>query len=631
MRPARTRRPCGACGGASRHPAQRPGSTRCWAVGAQWRGRVASAVRPDRGGQPRGGPAWGGLARPGRLRAGGTVPPRLRQPVPVGPAARAGAARGAGGAAGAAGLTGPTGHAARRRRGAGGRWRLRAGGAAVRMRPPGRDRAGRARAQGPQPRAVPGRVPDGAAGRRRSPRPRRDHRGADRGGPPGGPGGAGDRPHDRLGSAQRRRPSPPRRARTGSGWAVTSERVGPDVDRDGVPWPDAPMDQPAAGGNVRHLPRRPGPQGEPAAAGGVGERGLVIEDLADVAARVDAAGPPAWLIEGLWPADAYGVLAAEDKAGKTWAALDLAISVAAGHPWFGRFACPIPGRVLVFLGEGGERSIVRRLRAISAHKAVDLDQLAAEPKLRDGGDLAELEAELGQRPARLVILDPLYLAAAGQANGGNLYEMGALLTPIQAICQAAGAALVVVTHWNKTGEGTGPKRITGAGPSAWGRVLASAAVAHRGTTPQGASAVVLGFELVGGEIPDTRFRVRRTVRAVDPADLASRLEYAAEVLADDDPTGADPGDPAAGLRPSCGWVLAALRAGGPMQTVKQLGDATAAQGHALKQRTIQAALTELEAAGLAEGTDDPGGRARYWSPVTLDDDTAETDYPDSDD
>jgi hypothetical protein len=208
--------------------------------------------------------------------------------------------------------------------------------------------------------------------------------------------------------------------------------------------------------------------------------------------------------------------------------------------------------------------------------------------------------------------------------------MGALLTPIQAICQQAGAALVVVTHWNKTGEGTGPKRITGAGPSAWGRVLASAAVAHRGTTPEGASAVVLGFELVGGEIPDTRFRVRRTVRALDPADLASPLEYAAEVLADDDPTGADPGNPAAGLRPSCGWVLAALRAGGPMQTVKQLGDATAAQGHALKQRTIQAALTELEAAGLAEGTDDPNGRARYWSPVTPDDDPAETGDSDPD-
>jgi hypothetical protein len=141
--------------------------------------------------------------------------------------------------------------------------------------------------------------------------------------------------------------------------------------------------------------------------------------------------------------------------------------------------------------------------------------------------------------------------------------------------------------------------------------------------------VVLSFELVGGEIPDSRFRVRRTVRATEPTDLASPLEYAAEVLADDDPTGTDPDDPAAGLRPSCGWVLAALRAGGPMQTVKALGDHLAAQGHALKQRTIQAALADLEAAGLAEGTDDPNGRARYWSstPDQLDDPDSDGEDP----
>jgi hypothetical protein len=410
---------------------------------------------------------------------------------------------------------------------------------------------------------------------------------------------------------------------------VTSERIGPDVDRDGVPWPEAPMDQPPAGSaNVRHLPRRPG-QDAPRAPGGALERGLVIEDLADVAARVDAAGPPAWLIEGLWPADAYGVLAAEDKAGKTWAALDLAVSVAAGHPWFGHHPCPTPGRVLVFLGEGGERSIVRRLRAIAAHKQVDLAEVSAAPglrlcfrvpMLRAGADLLTLERELAEHPARLVILDPLYLAAAGQATGGNLYEMGAVLTPIQAICQRAGAALVVVTHWNKTGEGTDHRRISGAGPSAWGRVLASAAVAYRGTTPEGASQVVLAFQLVGGEIPDTRFRVRRTVRAQDPADLASPLEYAAEVLPDDDPTASDGEAPLGAdgqpLKPSRRWVLEALQAGGELQTVKQLGDHLAAQGHPLKPRTIQEALADLEAASLASGTEAAQGLSRYWSPAT---------------
>jgi len=53
-----------------------------------------------------------------------------------------------------------------------------------------------------------------------------------------------------------------------------------------------------------------------------------------------------------------------------------------------------------------------------------------------------------------------------------------------------------------------------------------------------------------------------------------------------------------------------------MQTVKHLGDHVAAQGHPLRERTIQDALADLEAAGLAEGTEAIPGMARYWSPAT---------------
>jgi hypothetical protein len=149
----------------------------------------------------------------------------------------------------------------------------------------------------------------------------------------------------------------------------------------------------------------------------------------------------------------------------------------------------------VFLGEGGERAMVRRLRAICAHKHLDLEQLAARrllrlclrvPKLTSGDELAAVAGELAAHPAALVIVDPLYLAVAGAATGADLYGMGAVLAGIQAVCQRAGAALVVVTHWNKTGEGRGAKRISGVGPGAWGRVLASAEVAHR-STPDGCS------------------------------------------------------------------------------------------------------------------------------------------------
>ena len=72
------------------------------------------------------------------------------------------------------------------------------------------------------------------------------------------------------------------------------------------------------------------------------------------------------------------------------------------------------------------------------------------------------------------------------------------------------------------------------------------------------------------------------------------------------------------LRPSARWALAVLRAGGPMQTVKQLGDRTAAEGHQLKERTIQVALNALAEAGLAVGDGDGDGLPRYWSPTEPD-------------
>jgi hypothetical protein len=337
--------------------------------------------------------------------------------------------------------------------------------------------------------------------------------------------------------------------------------------------------------------------------------------LAELLRQVRTAGRPAWLVEELWPADAYGVLAAEEKAGKTWAGLDLAVSVAAGVPWLGRFACQTPGPVLLLLGEGGGRAMARRLEAIAAAKAVELESLAIRvclrvPKLTSGSELLTVERELTTHPARLVYLDPLYLAATG-ARGSDLYEMGGVLAGIQGICQRAGAALMVVTHWNKTGEGRGAKRITGAGPAAWGRVLCSAAVEHRTTDADGTSNVLLAVEVTGSEVADQTFRVRRRIRATDPVDLGSPLVYGVQV------TDSQPEALGDGLSPAQRRVVAALDKGGQLQNVRQLGDLVAddGQGPPLKKRTIQAALDELEARGLAEGTEGTPGLARYWTSV----------------
>lgn len=260
----------------------------------------------------------------------------------------------------------------------------------------------------------------------------------------------------------------------------------------------------------------------------VGRRSLAIEDVAAVAARVRAKPPPGWLAQPVWPEDAYGLIAAESKAGKSWAALDLAVAAAGGGSWLGQYPTGEPGAVLVFLGEASERKSIRRLEAVAEFHGLVLDDLPIRvchqvPQLRKADHLGDIHAELEQRPPRLVIVDPLYLAAGG-ANSASLFEMGSVFADIQFTCATHSAALVIVHHWNQTGTGKGKARMSGAGSEEWGRVLASVAVLDRRRNGN-ATEVDLEWEFVGDEIPETTLRLTRTVEALEPRNLGSPMTY----------------------------------------------------------------------------------------------------------
>src|SRR5206468_3756785 len=120
---------------------------------------------------------------------------------------------------------------------------------------------------------------------------------------------------------------------------------------DDAPWPDATDEEPP-----QEVVRRP-----------------VIRGVVEIAAAVDALPPLSWLASPVWPEDAYGVIAAVDKAGKSWVTADLSVSVAAGCDWLGVFPCPAPGPVVMFIGEGAERRMIRRLRAVCEAKGVKLE------------------------------------------------------------------------------------------------------------------------------------------------------------------------------------------------------------------------------------------------------------------
>src|SRR2546426_1057421 len=156
---------------------------------------------------------------------------------------------------------------------------------------------------------------------------------------------------------------------------------------------------------------------------------LRISSAPEIAERLASGPEPRWLIRGLWPAGSYGIVASQPKAGKSFLAEDLAVSTASGGSFLGRYPIDDPGGVLILLDEDSERSVLRRLHSIVAAKggtvANDLAQLRLSTvpiDLSSDPDMEELRGELTEHAARLVIIDPLYVAAAG-SKGSDLYDM----------------------------------------------------------------------------------------------------------------------------------------------------------------------------------------------------------------
>ncbi|MCL4761292.1 MAG: AAA family ATPase [Burkholderiales bacterium] len=347
-------------------------------------------------------------------------------------------------------------------------------------------------------------------------------------------------------------------------------------------------------------------EGGPSA--GDGATPLVFQSLADLAREVAAAGPRRYLLRGLWPAGDYGVLAGEMKTQKTWIAGDMAVSVASGTPCLGAFPVDDPGPALMLAGEGGKANILRRLRAIAEARGLVADTLpitvcARAPHLTSDVHLALVRAQIAATRPRLVTLDPLYLSARG-ANLADLYAMGAVLEALQHDCQRVGAALLVVTHHNRK-PGTGATRIVGAGPAEWGRVLIGLTVRSRHTDPATrASDVVTDLDVIGGEIPDQTWRVRRKVWADDPDDLDSPLHVETTVEPVEATAGAT--DPTADLGPAARKLLEALTEATTATTAAALVDAVARRhGHGLKRETVSRTLNDLARRGLVVATDQP--------------------------
>lgn len=174
-----------------------------------------------------------------------------------------------------------------------------------------------------------------------------------------------------------------------------------------------------------------------------------VRDLATVP------GGKTWLVRNLWPNQGVGIIGAEPKCGKTWLALDLAVSVASGSVCLGKYEVELVGPVLFFNGEDKEHLQRERLEAISKAKSIDLNELNVEVivsdkiKLDKDTDVAALRETVAKFRPALLILDPF--VRLHSINENNSAEVASLLDKLKSIQKDFGCAVILVHHQGKGG------------------------------------------------------------------------------------------------------------------------------------------------------------------------------------
>ncbi len=78
-----------------------------------------------------------------------------------------------------------------------------------------------------------------------------------------------------------------------------------------------------------------------------------------------------WLVEGLWTAQAVGVLGGAPKCLKSFLTLEMAVSVASGSPYLAKFPIHQRGPVLLYAAEDSPSDVRLRLESLAHHHKLE--------------------------------------------------------------------------------------------------------------------------------------------------------------------------------------------------------------------------------------------------------------------
>lgn len=272
---------------------------------------------------------------------------------------------------------------------------------------------------------------------------------------------------------------------------------------------------------------------------------FTLHTLADL----EALPRPEWLIEGIAQTRGLTVLYGPSNAGKSFAALDWALSVATGKSWHDRKTST--GRVAYVVGEGATGIVARgqawmKTRAVSEVK--DAFFILTVPQFMEAQDVDGLTValdEVDKKPSFIVIDTLARCFVGGDENSAK--DMGTFVQACRDLQSRLDAAILLVHH---TGKDNGKER----GSSA----LRGAADVMIGVSKKG-DVVTLTNDKQKDDREFEPVRLRLTVVKLEGS--AGNGEGSSCVLEPmkNDPTSSDGQQPsAAQLNQSQRWALEAL-------------------------------------------------------------------------
>lgn len=182
-----------------------------------------------------------------------------------------------------------------------------------------------------------------------------------------------------------------------------------------------------------------------------------------------------WLVEGLWVQQGVGFLCGSPKSGKTWLALDLALSVASQTAVLGAYPVAEAGAVLLFVAEDPPATVRARLAGMAGPRGVSLAELPIHLvmhrslRLESQKDQARLRATVARYRPKLLVLDPFVRLTAIDENSS--LEVSSVLGSLRELQTTLDVAILIVHHARKNGGNGAPAGLALRGSGdlwAWG-------------------------------------------------------------------------------------------------------------------------------------------------------------------